>query len=646
MPIQRNESEHSQPPAATQTTPNKTGLPNNLKSGIESLSGYSMDDVNVFYNSGKPAQLKAHAQAQANNIHVAPGQEKHLAHEAWHVVQQKQGRVKPTIQLKGKNPVAINDDQALEKEADIMGAKAEAIGNSGQVVQQKSLKTGTLSSPDSAPVQGKFGFEIELPIFMHARPNHVPIKVLEKYRQPKQHPYWRMPYLPVDAAYIGGERNIYQANECHVNVDHSKALNPLYQYELHQYITNRNLPSKITESIFAQRGKIWEDGASIVELVTKPWDESALTERQARDKIQSVISFAKTLFDRTAGGQARLGRHYIGSNAPNASMYQPRLGYFHATYGIKLSQIPRLFKETTRHNRKNIARLARRNKPEKEHADNLKYTHESVGKSKNMMSQIKDVWPRQKARVGKGSKGWPRGADKKFLGFITLIANYLPLLKRTTGNSADVSKKSAGMHFYKSDLHDVANQLPSEIMTPLRTNVKLRLEVIDIIARQLGLFPGTPLKGILNGWTIAQYVNQILTGSFHNHNSRDANNKPIKDPALSNGLNMYSPKLGPEEVGPDGNKEMGVILENRHIDYLRANYVNELEENEAKMHQEVGLYGRKDWSKPDDRTDYQKNMELSIGARSTGPEKRPIDEWEDTMMNIYRMVRAINRRRG
>jgi len=101
---------------------NNTGLPDDLKSGIENLSGYSLDDVNVNYNSDKPAQLNAHAYAQGTDIHVAPGQEKHLPHEAWHVVQQKQGRVKPTMQMKGN--VNVNDDAGLEKEADLMGAKA------------------------------------------------------------------------------------------------------------------------------------------------------------------------------------------------------------------------------------------------------------------------------------------------------------------------------------------------------------------------------------------------------------------------------------------------------------------------------------------------------------------------------------------
>jgi len=101
---------------------NNTGLPDNLKSGVENLSGYSMDDVKVHYNSPRPAQMQAHAYAQGTEIHLGQGQEKHLPHEAWHVVQQKQGRVKPTMQMKGK--VNVNDDDALEKEADIMGARA------------------------------------------------------------------------------------------------------------------------------------------------------------------------------------------------------------------------------------------------------------------------------------------------------------------------------------------------------------------------------------------------------------------------------------------------------------------------------------------------------------------------------------------
>lgn len=110
-----------EPPAQAKADPNRTGMPDELKSGVESLSGVDMSDVRVHANSDKPAQLNALAYAQGNDIHLAPGQEQHLPHEAWHVVQQRQGRVAPTMQMAG---TGVNDDPALEAEADAMGAKA------------------------------------------------------------------------------------------------------------------------------------------------------------------------------------------------------------------------------------------------------------------------------------------------------------------------------------------------------------------------------------------------------------------------------------------------------------------------------------------------------------------------------------------
>lgn len=119
---------------------NNTGLPDNLKSGIESLSGMSMDHVKVHYNSAKPAQLQAHAYAQGSEIQLAPGQETHLPHEAWHVVQQARGRVRPTMQMKGN--ALVNDDAGLEREADLMGSKAVSAG---QLVAQKVALSTSLA---------------------------------------------------------------------------------------------------------------------------------------------------------------------------------------------------------------------------------------------------------------------------------------------------------------------------------------------------------------------------------------------------------------------------------------------------------------------------------------------------------------------
>lgn len=135
--------------------PNNTGMPDSLKSGVETLSGVSMDHVKVHYNSDKPAAVQAHAYAQGSQIHLGPGQERHLPHEAWHVVQQAQGRVKPTMQLKG---IGVNDDPGLEREADIMGAKAArmSVNTPGQAMQQASFGTPA--------IQRRLGVEAELSV--------------------------------------------------------------------------------------------------------------------------------------------------------------------------------------------------------------------------------------------------------------------------------------------------------------------------------------------------------------------------------------------------------------------------------------------------------------------------------------------------
>jgi hypothetical protein len=147
---------------------NKTGLPDHLKSGIESLSGFSMDDVRVHYNSSRPAQLSAHAYAQGKDIHVAPGQERHLAHEAWHVVQQKQGRVAATMQMNGG--VNVNDSPALEGEADRMGEQASRQARSAagavQLYAARPLKYasmgGAVLQPQWAYVDSEAGEHLNL----------------------------------------------------------------------------------------------------------------------------------------------------------------------------------------------------------------------------------------------------------------------------------------------------------------------------------------------------------------------------------------------------------------------------------------------------------------------------------------------------
>jgi hypothetical protein len=160
---QRKSTGNDQYPELTRFNPvqkkaNNTGLPDNLKSGIENLSGFSMDDVRVHYNSSKPTQLQAYAFAQGTDIHLASGQEKHLPHEAWHVVQQKQGRVQATTQMKGDG---INDDPGLESEADTMGLRAVQLADNEANNGNLKEVSGEFAAVSNI-VQRKVGFEIEI----------------------------------------------------------------------------------------------------------------------------------------------------------------------------------------------------------------------------------------------------------------------------------------------------------------------------------------------------------------------------------------------------------------------------------------------------------------------------------------------------
>lgn len=111
----------AQQPQPIQKKENNTGLPDDLKTGMENLSGMSLNHVKVHYNSSKPAAVQAHAYAQGSEIHLTSGQEQHLPHELGHVVQQAQGRVQPTTSVGG---VQVNDNPGLETEATVMGARA------------------------------------------------------------------------------------------------------------------------------------------------------------------------------------------------------------------------------------------------------------------------------------------------------------------------------------------------------------------------------------------------------------------------------------------------------------------------------------------------------------------------------------------
>ncbi|MDU1891980.1 MAG: DUF4157 domain-containing protein [Dysgonomonas sp.] len=145
---------------------NNTGLPDNLKTGVENLSGLSMDDVRVHYNSPKPATVQALAYTQGADIHVAPGQEQYLPHETWHVVQQMQGRVQPTTEVGG---MPVNNDVGLEREADVMGSQSYSLSEQKQTIQNKSIDRTVVQCFDTEPIykdmKKRLDLRTDVPVF-------------------------------------------------------------------------------------------------------------------------------------------------------------------------------------------------------------------------------------------------------------------------------------------------------------------------------------------------------------------------------------------------------------------------------------------------------------------------------------------------
>ena len=175
--IQRQEIPEEEEPLQTKRE-NNTGMPDNLKTGVENLSGIDMSDVRVHYNSSKPAEVGALAYTQGTNIHVAPGQERHLPHEAWHVVQQVQGRVQPTMQLKN---VAVNDDKELETEANVMGNRAQ---QSQASFYSKNLIVGRLNRKETRNGKVQTNLKQQSTIQLDIETKDKPVYVRDKYGNP------------------------------------------------------------------------------------------------------------------------------------------------------------------------------------------------------------------------------------------------------------------------------------------------------------------------------------------------------------------------------------------------------------------------------------------------------------------------------
>lgn len=113
----------------TAERPSESRVPGALLQSMEHVLGHGLSDVRVHVDSAAASTLGALAYTQGREVHFAPGQyqpqslsgRRLIAHEFTHVKQQAEGRVDATSHAMG---VPINDDPALEREADSLGSRA------------------------------------------------------------------------------------------------------------------------------------------------------------------------------------------------------------------------------------------------------------------------------------------------------------------------------------------------------------------------------------------------------------------------------------------------------------------------------------------------------------------------------------------
>ncbi len=139
-------------------------LPAAVQQKMEAALDADFSDVRV-HEGTEARKIGAIAYTQGSHIHFSPGRydplssigQSLLGHELAHVLQQRKGIVKPNLQMQGQ---AINNEPALEHEADVLGQKAATMSVSEQSPSISPKSTAARSSTVVQCVGGiKFGIK-------------------------------------------------------------------------------------------------------------------------------------------------------------------------------------------------------------------------------------------------------------------------------------------------------------------------------------------------------------------------------------------------------------------------------------------------------------------------------------------------------
>ena len=349
----REDGTRAEPQAARE---NRTGLPDTLKAGVESLSGLSVDDVRVHYGSAKPAEVGALAYTQGNAIHVGPGQEQHLPHEAWHVVQQKRGGVWPTGQANG---LPLNDDAGLEREADTMGARASVAPRTAAMPLTPAMQQAV----SCAPIQRKIGFEFEMPNLLSALATPVTKEEKKKFNQQveqigKANAKGKDPGIKKDftdkTEFEDVQRRDYLGtgelvdNKTGKETGGTTTQEQMGDYRFHALAKKEKIVRGAGFTLEADEGNAQSDGsgASVTEFVTDAFEEDegglksldkSLTDLEtATKKVASFAGKRKVIHANEAAPGGLVGKVMF----PTASLE----GVLQVTGAIDLARIPDLMK--------------------------------------------------------------------------------------------------------------------------------------------------------------------------------------------------------------------------------------------------------------------------------------------------------------
>lgn len=126
-----------------------------VSSSVERAFGTDFSGVRIYSESRRAADLGALAFTQGNEIHVAPGHwapettrgRTLIAHELSHVLQQRAGRVRPTRRIGG---VELNDEPALEAEADAVTMRVNHLNGAGRGLLRAARGVAASSAPCTA----------------------------------------------------------------------------------------------------------------------------------------------------------------------------------------------------------------------------------------------------------------------------------------------------------------------------------------------------------------------------------------------------------------------------------------------------------------------------------------------------------------